>query len=106
MTRQEYADILNEIGIPIRYDHAETGLAVPFIYYTFTLQSSLIADNHVYSTKHIVELNLVTVSKAEQDEWLEKIVKVLDANSIPWSVSGEGWDENEKIYLITLTMEV
>ena len=106
MTQEEFTNILNGVGIPVRYDHGEEGLAVPFIYYTFVRGTALNADNVSYSTKNTIEINLVTTSKAEQHDLSLKLEGLLTANEIPYGSPDEGWSSSEKIYLLTYTLEV
>lgn len=106
MTIEEINTALSRVGIPVRYDHGEEGLEVPFIYFTFVRGSLLDADNIVYATKHELTINLVTTTKAEQLTYSEKIEEVLTELEIPYGMPDEGWSSGEKIYLLTYNTEV
>lgn len=106
MTQEQFVNILEGAGIPVRYDHGENGLKVPFIFYTFVKGPALNADNKTYIKKNIVEVNILTDSKSDMNAYTDILEGIFDANDIPWGDPSEGWDDDEKIYLTTYNMEV
>ena len=106
MTQEELNTMLNRIGIPVRYDHGEKGLKVPFIYYTFERASALNADNYTYHKKNVVSISLVTTSKASQNEYASKLEDLIQEYELPFGDTSEGWNNDEKIYILTYFMEV
>lgn len=106
MTQEEFVTAVETVGLPVRYDHGEDGLKLPFIYYTFVRGALLHADNKTYAKQNNVSLNLVTTSKAQQNEYSEKIEDLLDSLDIPYGTPDEGWSDGEKFYLLTYDLEV
>ena len=106
MNQQEFYDILTGLNIPVRYDHGEDGLPVPFCYYTFVRATLLNADNKSFATFNNAVVNIVATSKEEINRLTSMLEELLSDNDIPFGDPDEGWDEKEKIYLTTYYLEV
>lgn len=106
MTQEEFKAILDGVGVPVRYDHGEDGLALPFIYYTFVRGTLLNADNKRFAVKNIASVSIITTSKAEMNTITARLEDLFSDNDVPFGDPSEGWDDDEKIYLTTYDMEV
>lgn len=106
MTITELVEILNESELSVRYGFAEAGVKLPFIFYTYTRGTAQSADDKSFVKKAVVEINLQTESKAQQLEMASRLEAIFDAHNLPYGDPDEGWDDDERIYLLTYTMEV
>ena len=106
MTQEEYKEMLEGVGVPVRYNHGEDGLAVPFIYYTFVRTPLLNADNKCFAKKNNASVSIVTNSKADMNILTARLEDVFNDNEMPFGEPDEGWDDDEKIYITTYYMEV
>lgn len=106
MKQQEFVDVLNGLNIPVRYDHGENGLPVPFLYYTFVRGTLLNADNKSYARKNNAVVNIVATTKEDTDRLTSELEELFTDNEIPYGEPLEGYDEKEKTYLTTYYLEV
>lgn len=95
-----------KFSIPLRYNHAEGGLLLPFCIYNWNYLPLIIADNSVYKTKFALEFNFYTKTKAEATELVELFIEFCAENNIVWDEPDESWDEDESFYLTTFNVEV
>lgn len=98
MKHKEIYDLLKTLNIPVAYDHFESNkdITPPFIAYRETSPNTFKANNTTYYRPYNFEIELVTEKK---DVALEETIERLLTNSnIPYDISGEVWDEDEKIY--------
>lgn len=105
MTNAEFYNLLTQVDIPWRYSHAEDGIKIPFGIYSFERESSLLADNRVYSIKNSVEIEIYAGSKVRLDELCEQLEEIFAENDIVWT-SNEEFSLDENFYLNTYTLEV
>lgn len=98
MKHKDIFDMLKTLNIPVAYDHFESNKEVtpPFIAYRETSPQTFKANNVTYYRPYNFEIELVTEIK---DIALEsRIEELLTNNGIPYDISGEVWDEDEKIF--------
>lgn len=104
MTQEQFKERLDEMDIPVFYDHAKAGTKVPFITYNWHRNSQLNADDKVYTKKNEVTIELITNSKSDLNRLSEKLEDILE-DIAPWT-SEEGYSDEEQIYNNYYTMEV
>lgn len=98
MNHKELFTKLKTLNIPVAYDHFESNkeIAPPFIVYRETSPDTFKADDITYYRPYDFEIELVTEYK---DVALEsRIEDLLTNNNIPYDVSGEVWDDDERIF--------
>ena len=101
MSLIEIKNILNEMQIPIAYDHFNKKVNPPFIAYRELSPDSFTADDYNYIDFESYEIELCTIKK---DIELESQIQALLSNhKIPYE-KDEVWDEDEKIYHIIYTI--
>ena len=91
-------DLLKTINIPVAYDHFESNkeVSIPFIVYREIETDTFKADNKTYYRPHEFQIEVITEKK---DIILQQQIEdLLTTNNIPYDVSDEVWDEEEKIY--------
>ena len=91
-------DLLKTINIPVAYDHFESNkeVSIPFIVYREIETDTFKADNKTYYRPHEFQIEVITEKK---DIILQQQIEdLLTTNDIPYDVSDEVWDEEEKIY--------
>lgn len=91
-------DLLNTLNIPVAYDHFEGNKDInpPFVVYRETSSNTFKADSITYYRPYDFEIELVTEKK---DVLLQKqLEELLTTNKIPYDLSDEVWDDDEKIY--------
>lgn len=104
MKQTEFVALLRSVGVPVAYNHARKGTAVPYINYTWLDVPALDADNRAYVKKTEVTVQLVADSK----EMLTQFADLLEAVLVEvgsWSVV-EGYSDDEQIYELNYSMEV
>lgn len=104
MKQEEFTTLLSTLGLPVAYDHQKKGTPVPFINYTWNVNSALIADNKVYTKRNEVTLELVCSSKTDLNLWSEKLEELLEDVG-PW-IADEDRNDEEQEYIKFYTMEV
>lgn len=104
MTQSEFVTALNQIGLLVSYDHAPIGSQVPYINYKWLDVPALMADNKVYIKKSEVSVDLVAISKTMANTYAETLENILNEIA-PWSVV-ESYSDQEKIYILSYSMEV
>ena len=98
MEHKDIYDLLKTLDIPVVYDHFtdDKNINPPFIIYRESPVNTFKADNKTYYRPYSFELELVTIKK---DTVLQKKIEGLfNTNNIPYDVSNEVWDNEEKIY--------
>lgn len=95
-------EMLLSLDIPIAYDHfAEedvSNLSPPFGVYREKRADNFNADNKTYFEAKNFEIEIVTEKKDIELE--QKIKNLLNNNNIPYEMSDEIWDRDERIYHI------
>ena len=98
MKHKDIYDLLKTLNIPVAYDHFDSnkGVRRPFIAYRELAPETFKADGVTYYRPYEFEIELVTEKK---DVSLQgQIETLLTKNKIPYDVSSDVWDEEEKIY--------
>lgn len=100
MKHKDLKKLLDNVGIPVAYDHFEDNknMKPPFMAYREQASDNFIADNKVYQFFYGFEIELVTTKKDVELE--EKISNLLTESEIPYEKTDEIWDNDEKIYHI------
>lgn len=91
-------DLLKTLNKPVAYDHFESNkeVSIPFIVYREIETDTFKADNKTYYRPHEFQIEVITEKK---DIILQQQIEdLLTTNDIPYDVSDEVWDEEEKIY--------
>lgn len=91
-------ELLNELNIPVAYNHfnVEQNVTPPFVVYRESSTETFKADGKVYYRPTSFEIELITEKK---DIVLEQTIEeLLTKNNIPYDITDEVWDEDEKIY--------
>lgn len=97
MHKQIY-DLLKTLNIPVAYDHfiSNKDISIPFVVYREIQTDTFKADDKTYYRSHEFEIEVITEKK---DLILQQQIEdLLTTNNIPYDVSDEVWDEEEKIY--------
>lgn len=96
MTLVELGVALEQVGVPVAYNHFKSPQELPFICYLETGTNNLNGDNKVFHKILTVDIELYTEDK---DEALEmKIETVLDEQALPWEHGGAIFIEDENMY--------
>ena len=98
MEHKDIYNLLKSINIPVAYGHFDNNkdMVPPFMVYRELAPDTFKADNRTYYRPYNFEIELVTIKK---DTILQKqIEELLDNNNIPYDISDEIWDNDEKIY--------
>lgn len=98
MEHSELYTLLATINIPVAYGHFDVkqNVSPPFIVYRDLVPTTFKANNTTYYRPHEYEIELVTEKK--DVELQNSIEELLTTNNIPYDISDEVWDEDEKIY--------
>lgn len=95
---QQLKQILEQLDIPVAYDHFNIATNPPFIAFRRNSQSNFGADDIVYEKINNYYVELYTEYKdAELEEQLEDI---LTSNGIFYNVESETYISDEKMYEI------
>lgn len=90
--------LLESIELPVAYHHYKSPPKPPYIVYLFTYSDNFGADNKVYKTSDIYQVELYATKK---DPASEKLVEnVFDSNDIFWDKT-ETWIESEGLYQVS-----
>ena len=105
MTHEEIVEMLEEVGLPLAYDHFAEGESPdpPFICFLFPGSENFSADNVVYAEFQNLNVELYTDEKNPELE--ERIEAVLNRHELFWNKS-EVWIETEKMYEVLYQMTV
>ncbi len=95
---RDFKTILEQLNIPVAYDHFNTATNPPFIAFRRYSQSNFGADNKVYEKINNYYIYLVTEYKDIELE--EQLEDVLTENDIFFNVESEEYVEDEKCYQI------
>lgn len=91
-------EILEQLNIPVAYDHFNTATNPPFLAYRRYSTSNFGADNKVYKKLENYYLELYTEYKDIELE--EELEKLLDDNDIFYEVASEDYIDTEQIYQV------
>lgn len=98
MKHKEIYEMLQTLNIPVAYDHFNDNKTIqpPFVVYREISPDTFKADGITYYRPYEFEIELVTEKKdIELEEDLEEL---LTNNNIPYDITDEVWDNDEKIY--------
>ena len=97
MTHNEVVEVLEELSLPIAYDHFAEGESPdpPFICFLYPRNIPTGADNTVYYQLHELDIELYTDAK---DPPLEQRVERLLTEHEMFFHKSEVWIEEEKMY--------
>ena len=97
MTHNEVFEVLEELSLPIAYDHFEEGESPdpPFICFLYPRNVSFGADDSVYYQLHALDIEVYTNLK---DPVLEQRVEKLLTEHEMFFHKSEVWIEEEKMY--------
>lgn len=91
-------EILEQLEIPVAYDHFNTATQPPFIVYRRYSQSNFGADNKVYKVINNYYVYLVTQYKDIELE--DKLQQLFDENEIYFNAISEDYISEENTYQI------
>ena len=105
MTHEEVVEMLEEINLPLAYDHFAEGESPdpPFICFLFPGSDNFSADNIVFAEFKNLNIELYTDEKNPEIE--EKVENVLNYHELFWNKS-EVWIETEKLYEVLYQLTV
>ena len=97
MTHNELVEVLEELSLPIAYDHFAEGESPdpPFLCFLYPRNVPLGADNTVYYQLHELDIELYTDAKNPPLE--QKVERLLQEHEMFFHKS-EVWIEEEKMY--------
>ena len=105
MTYEDITAMLEEVGLPLAYDHFQEGEAPapPFLVFLFPRSDNLSADGTVYQKIEMLNVELYTDLKQPDVEG--KVEAVLARHDIFYNKT-EVWIPEEKLYEVVYTTEV
>lgn len=91
-------ELLKTLKIPVAYDHFEANKDIkpPFMAYREIDTDTFKADGYTYFRGYNFEIELITEIKNPSLQ--ASLEELLTTNKIPYDISDEIWDEDEKIY--------
>lgn len=95
---QTLMTVLQQLNIPVAYDHFNTDTNPPFVVYRRYSQSNFGADNKVYTKINNYYIELYTEYKDVELE--ERLETLLTNNDIFFNVESEDYISDEKMYEI------
>lgn len=99
---QELKTILEQLNIPVAYNHFNTTTTPPFLIYRRASQSNFGADNKVYEKINNYYIELYTEYKDVELE--ERLEELLNSYDIFFNVEGEEYINDEKMYQIVYSI--
>ena len=105
MTYEEIADMAEECGFPVAYDHFAEGESPdpPFLVFLLPADDSFSADGIAYVK--ITELNFELYTDMKDPEAEKKVEDILESHGVYYTKS-EVWIPDEKMYEVLYQMEV
>jgi hypothetical protein len=97
MTLNAVKTMLEELGLPLAYDHFAEGESPkpPFLVFTNPSDEVFGADNIVYADYHEINVELYTDTKQPE---LEKALEAILTQYEIYYLKTETWIESEKLY--------
>ena len=91
-------DLLKTLNIPVAYDHfvSNKEVSIPFVVYREIETETFKADGVTYYRPYNFQIELITEKKDINLQ--QTIEELLTTNKIPYELSDEVWDDEEKIY--------
>lgn len=105
MTHNEVMEMLEELSLPVAYDHYAEGESPepPFICFLYPDNEEFSADNICYHSSRNLDIELYTDRKDPKLE--ERVEKVLMAHELFFHKS-EVWIESEKLYEVLYELTI
>lgn len=95
---QDLKTILEQMDIPVAYDHFNTSTNPPFIAYRRDSTSNFGADNVVYKKMNNYYVELYTEFKSPALE--EQLESLFNINNIFYNVESEDYIDTEQMYQV------
>ena len=96
MSEKEIYLILQELEIPVAYDHFIKSQNPPFMAYRMVPADTFDADDKTYYKSNNFQIEIVT--ETHDVNILHQIEELLDTHNIPYTSDDEVWDDDEKIF--------
>lgn len=98
MTLEELNTLLKTTKLPVAFDHFKTEQELPYLVYIVTGNNNFPADNRMYHTDAVIQLELYTLFKSEDTE--STVESVLDGVPFFYTKT-EGYLPDEQMYMVT-----
>lgn len=103
MTRDELAQHLKTLGMPVAYRGFVRPVAPPYLVYVFSANADVMADNQNYAEVDGYQIELYTGDKdPEREAAIQDLLKQL---GLPYR-KFEAWIESEKLHQIVYEVQV
>lgn len=97
MTLKELKELLETSQMPVAFNHFKTAQKLPYIVYIIADNNQLAADNVVYHSDSVIQVELYTVRKETDTEaTVENLIGPLF-----FYTKEEGYLPDEQMYLVT-----
>lgn len=105
MTYNDVITMLEEVGLPLAYDHFAEGESPdpPFLVFLYPGSDNMFADDTVF--QKIDELNIELYTDVKDPETETQIEDILIAHDLPYEKS-EVWIESEKLYEVLYQTQI
>lgn len=104
MTLEDINTMLEELNIPVAYNHFNESIAPPYAVYYVVASDNTVADDQVYTENVTINIELYTAVK---DLVLEKQLKdILNQNDLPYEQISETYIENDNVYEILFEITI
>ena len=98
MTLEEFIHLFDGTRLPIAFDHFKASQNLPYLVYIVTANDNFPADNSMYYTHPVIQLELYTELK---DAEIESVVEGI-LNTVPFFYTkDEGYLTDERMYMVT-----
>lgn len=98
MTLDELTILLETTQLPVAFDHFKTEQKLPYLVYIVTGNNNFSADNKMYHTDAVIQLELYTLFKSVDTESTVETV----LNGVPFFYTKtEGYLSDEQMYMVT-----
>lgn len=98
MTLEELKTLLETTQMPVAFDHFKTEQKLPYLVYIVTENNNFSADNKMYHTNAVIQLELYTLFKSEDTE---STVEAVLAGVPFFYTKAEGYLQDEQMYMVT-----
>ena len=96
MTLNDLKIMLEELNVPVAYNHFKKSTIPPYVVYYVDSSVNTMADNKVYMENVTINIELYTITK---DLVLEKKIKdILSQNDLPFEQISETYIESDNVY--------
>lgn len=98
MTLSDINTMLEELNIPVAYNHFKKSTTPPYVVYYVDSSTNTMADNKVYAENVTINIELYTTTKDLALE--QKLKDILNQNDIPYEQISETYIESDNVYEI------